>query len=203
MDINSAKTFMKDYFEKLYKKLSEEAPTALQMCDLPEEMLADGADPNEEWNTWKLIPSNVTDEELEVYWSNSKFELPNCIRAFLQTYHHCFEIIGRNMSNEPFYEFDIAYNQHLDANGYLAFSWDPEGYFIRCIDMSVSDDEEKCPVVQFPHEELFDMGSAYEDKGETIPREKIEKLAEPVAANFYEYLNGVFDNITAAGMGGD
>ncbi len=203
MDINSAKTFMKDYFEKLYKKLSEEAPTALQMCDLPEEMLADGADPNEEWNTWKLIPSNVTDEEIEVYWSKNKFKIPNCIRAFLQTYHHCFEFIGRNMSNEPFYEFDIAYNPHLAANGYLAFSWDPEGYYIRCIDLSASDDEDKCPVVQFPHEELFDMGYAYEDKGEMIPREKIEKLAEPVAANFYEYLNSVFDNINAIGMGED
>ncbi|MBQ2803732.1 MAG: hypothetical protein IJF07_07525 [Lachnospiraceae bacterium] len=27
-------------------------------------MLADGADPEEEWNVWKLIPSTITEEEI-------------------------------------------------------------------------------------------------------------------------------------------
>lgn len=194
MDINGAKAFMKEYFEGLYKKLGDEDSILLEMPDLPEDMLADGADPDEEWNTWKLIPSTVTDEDIEEYESDYGFKFPNCIRAFLQTYHHCFDdIVGRNMSDEPFYSLDNAFNPHLAANGYLPFSWDKDGYFIRCIDMSVSDDEEKCPVVQFDHEVLFDMQYEYEDNGEEIPREKLEELAERISANFYEYLNDIRD----------
>jgi len=203
MDINSAKAFMKDYFEKLYNKLSTEMPIALQMCDLPEDMLADGSDPDEEWNTWKLIPSTVTDEDIAKYEAQYGLKFPNCIRAFLQTYHHCFVIIGRNMSDNPFYELDNAFNPHLVSNSFLPFSWDPDGYFIRCIDLSASTDEDKCPVVQFPHEELFDLQYEYEDKGEEVPRERISELAQHVAANFYEYLNGIFENIPAVGMDED
>ncbi len=206
MDINSAKSFMKDYFEKLYKKLSEEAPVALQMCDLPEEMLADGADPGEEWNTWKLIPSTVTDEDIAKYEADHRLNFPNCIRAFLQTYHHCFDFIGRNMPDAPFYGLSSAFDPRLAANGYLPFSWDTEGYFIRCIDLSASgesEDKDKCPVVQFPHEELFDLQYDYEDKNEEISREQLAELAEPVAASFYEYLNSVLDNIAAVNMGED
>jgi len=200
MDINGAKVFMKDYFERLYKKLNDEFPDALQMCDLPEEMLADGADPDEEWNTWKLIPSAVTDEDIAEHETEYGLKFPNCIRAFLQTYHHCFEgIIGRNMPDEPFYSLDSAFNPHLSANGYLPFAWDSDGCFIRCIDLSVGGGEEKCPVVQFPHEELFDMMYEYGDNGREIPKERLEELAEPIADNFYDYLDRIYDG----GIGGD
>lgn len=194
---------MKDYFEKLYEKLSTEMPIALGMCDLPEDMLADGADPDEEWNTWKLIPSTVTEEDIAKYEAQYGLSFPNCIRAFLQTYHHCFDFIGRNMPDDPFFNLDNTFNPHLAANGYLPFSFDLEGYFIRCIDLSANEDEDKCPVVQFPHEELFDLQYDYEAKGEKIPRKQVAELAEPVAANFYEYLNDVFDNITAIGTDDD
>lgn len=192
MDINGAKAFMKDYFDKLYKKLSEEAPIALDMPDLPEEMLADGADPNEEWNTWKLIPSTVTDEDIAEYEQECGLKFPNCIRAYLQTYHHCFDIIGRNMPDDPFDSLDNAFNPHLAANEYLPFAWDEDGYFIRCIDLS-ADDEEQCPVVQFDHEELFDMQYEFEDSGTEIPREHLEGLAGRIADNFYDFLDRVYD----------
>ncbi len=196
MDINDARAFMKDYFEKLYKKLSEKAPVALQMCDLPEDMLADGADPSEEWNTWKLIPSTVTDGDIAEYEEAFGLKFPNCIRAFFTVYHHCFgNFVGRNMSNEPLEELDNAFNPHLTANGYLPFSWDRGGYFICCIDLADMPDEEKCPVVQFPHEELFDLQYEFEDNGKEIPREQFGTLAEKIADNFYEYLNGIYNSI--------
>ena len=193
MDFNGAKSFMKDYFERLYKKLSEKAPVALQMPDLPEEMLADGADPDEEWNTWKLIPSTVTDEDIAEYEKESELNFPNCIRAFLQTYHHFFDFIGRNMPDEPFEAIDNAFNPHLAANGYFPFAWDEDGYFIRCFDLANMPDEEKCPVVQFDHEVLFDMQYEYEDNDEEIPRNKLEGLADRIADIFYDFLDRVFD----------
>lgn len=196
MDINSAKAFIKGYFEKLYTKLSEEAPIALKMCDLPEDMLADGADPDEEWNTWRLLPSNVTDGDIAEYEKKYGLTFPNCIKAFFGTCHHCFGgAVGRNMSDEPLAELDGAFNPHLAANGYLPFAWDEEGYYIRCVDLANMPDEENCPVVQFPHEELFDLQYEFEDNGEEIPREQLEELAERVSDNFYAYLNSILDSV--------
>lgn len=56
-------------------------------------------------------------------------------------------------------------------------------------------DEEKCPVVQFPHEELFDLQYEFEDNGKEIPREQLAELAEKIADNFYGYLNGIYNSI--------
>ncbi len=194
MDINGAKAFMRDFFERIYKKLSEEAPIALQMCDLPEEMLADGADPSEEWNTWKLIPSAVSDKDIAEYEEEYGFAFPNGVKAFFTVCHHCFDgALGRNMPDEPFEGLDNAYNPHLTANGYLPFAWDKEGYFIRCVDLANMPDEERCPIVQFPHEELFDLQYEFEDEGREIPREQLEKLAEPTAENFYDFLDRVYN----------
>ena len=196
MDISSARVFMKECFEKLYTKLSEEAPVALKMCDLPDDMLADGADPAEEWNTWKLIPSAVTDEDIAGYEKEYGLKFPNCVKAFFSTCHHCFcGAVGRNMSDEPLAELDNAFNPHLTANGYLPFAWDVEGYYIRCVDLANMPDEENCPVVQFPHEELFDLQYEFEDNGEEIPGKQLEELAERVSDNFYAYLNSILDSV--------
>lgn len=193
MDINGARAFMKDYFEKLYKKLGEEEPIILQMCDLPEDMLADGADPSEEWNTWKLIPSAVADEDIAEYEEEYGLNFPNCVKAFFTVYHHCFgDFVGRNMSDDPLAELDNAFNPHLTASGYLPFGWDRQGYFILCVDLANMPDEENCAVVQFPHEELFDLQYEFEDNKENIPREKLAALAERVADNFYAYLDDIY-----------
>ncbi len=196
MNIDEARDFMKNYFERLYKKLSDIAPSIVSSCDLPEEMLAEGADPDEEWNVWKLIPSTVTEKNIEEQEEAFGLKFPNSLKAFLSTYHHAFGAsIGRNMPDEPFEALDNAFNPHLAANGYLPFAWDNDGYFIRCIDLNADNDKDRCPVVEFDHERLFDMQYEYEDKGEEIPREQLESLAETVADNLCEYLNGIYDGI--------
>ena len=195
MDINGAKAFMKEYLEKLYKKYTDIDPVLVARPDLPEVMWADGETPDdEEWCVWKLIPSTVTGDDIAACEKGYGIEFPNCIKAFLGTYHHCFgSPVGENMPEEPFESLDNAYNPHLAANGYLPFTWDKDGYFIRCIDLNANDDGDSCPVVQFDHEVLFDLQYDFEDKGEEIPRERLEELADRIADNFYDYLNGVYD----------
>ncbi len=194
MNIEEARDFMRDYFERSYKKRIDIDPEYVSMCDLPEEMLADGADPDEEWNVWKLIPSTVTDDDIAEQEKAFGLKFPDIFKAFLSTYHHVFEApIGRNMPDAPFDSLDNAFNPHLTANGYLPFTWDKEGCFIRCIDLNADNDGARCPVVQFDHEELFDMQYEYEDNGKVIPRERLEGLAQTVADNFRDYLNGIYD----------
>ena len=193
MNISEAKVFMKDYFEKLYKKLENDKPILLKRPDLPEEMSVEGTKDGDGWSVWKLIPSTVTDDDIASEEKRFGVRFPNLLKAYLSTYHHAFDMLGDNYPDEPFEAPDNAFNPQLTANNYLPFAWDEEGYFIRCIDLSADSNGDCCPVVQFDHEELLDMLYDYEDNGEVVPRNELGELAERIADNFKDYLNKVFD----------
>lgn len=194
-ETEKAREFMRDFFEKLYKKYAEDDPILLSLPDLPQEMWADGEEPDDEgWCKWKLVPSTVTDDDIDEYETEYEFKFPACIKAFLTVYHHCFETpIGRNTTEEPFEGFDNAYNELLTANHYLPFSWDKDGYYILCLDLYADKDGDKCPVVRFDHERLFDLQYEYEDNKEELPGERLEELAEKVSDNFYDFLNKILN----------
>lgn len=190
MNINEAKVFMKEYFEKLYKQLENEKPVLLKRPELPEEMTVEGTKDGDGWSVWKLIPSTVTDEDIANEEEGFGLKFPNLLKAYLSTYHHAFDMLGDNYPDDPFEALDNAFNPQLAKNGYLPFAWDEDGFFIRCIDLNADSDGDCCPVVQFDHEELFDLLYDYEDNGENVPREELEELSEPIADSFEEYLNG-------------
>ena len=194
MNINEAKEFMKGYFEKLYKKLEKDEPILLKLPDLPEEMTVDGTKNSDGWAVWKLIPSTVTDEDIAKEEDGFGVKFPNLLKAFISTYHHGFDKPGRNYPDDPFEALDNAFNPQLAANNYLSFAWDEEGYFIRCIDLNADSDGDRCPVVQFDHEELFDMMYDYEDNGEVVTREELEELADRIADTFEDFLNKILED---------
>lgn len=188
------RSFMKDFFERYYENLKNEAIIFVKGVNIAPEMLADDADPNEEWNVWKLYPSVVTENDFEKIEKKIGIKLPECIKAFFSVYHHRFNTaVGRNDIRHPFYDLERAYNHHLVENGYLPFGWDEDDYFIRCIDLTDMPDEEKCPIVEIDHEPFFDLMYDSDEKGMIIPKEELMKLFRPVAGNFYEYLNGVYN----------
>lgn len=192
MTVEEARNFMKGYFERLYDKLKNISPDVVSMCDLPEDMMAEGSDPDEEYNVWKLIPSTVTDADIAKKEEECGLKFPNVLKAFLSTYHHAFEApIGRNMSDAPFFGLDNAFNPQLAAKGYLPFTWDGDGYYIRCIDLNANEDKDNCPIVEFDHEALFDTL----DNNSEISKEQLAELASPVADNLCDYLNGICDAI--------
>lgn len=195
VNITEAKAFMKDYFEKLYKKLESEAPILLKRPGLPEEMTVEGTKDGDGWSVWKLVPSSVTDNDIASEEEEVGLKFPNLLKAFIGTYHHCFDKFGSNLLDDPFKALDNAFNPQLTANNYLPFAWDKEGYFIRCIDLSADPDGDNCPVVQFDHERLFDMLYDYEDNDGAAPREELEELAEQIADSFEAYLNDFLTEI--------
>lgn len=195
MTIEENRAFMKDFFERYYEKLKNEDIILVKGVGIPSEMLEDGADPNEEWNVWKLCPSIVKESTFSKFEEKIGVKLPECIKAFFSVYHHRFDTaIGRNDIRYPFYDLERSYNHHLVKNGYLPFGWDVDSFFIRCIDLANMPDEEKCPIVEIDHEPFFDLMYDSEEKGIIIPKEELLKLFRPVAENFYEYLNGVYND---------
>ena len=49
-------------------------------------MWREDADPDEEWKVWKLIPSTVTDQDIEKLETDIGAKLPRCLRAFLSPF---------------------------------------------------------------------------------------------------------------------
>lgn len=119
-------------------------------------MWSDNADPNEEWKVWKLIPSTATEQDVENLEKTIGTKLPQCLKAFLTVYHHYFDApIGENPISAPFEAVLDAWNPLLVKHGYLPFTWDEEGYYIRCIDLANMPNEEQCGIYQIDHEILF------------------------------------------------
>lgn len=183
MTVEEQKLKIKDFFEKYYEK--NEILTILP--DVPKEMLASEDDKDEEWRKWKLVPSTINDEDIEKLEKNIGVSFPNILKIFITTYFHLFdEGIGRNPIDEPFWAIENAWNPILVKAGYLPFTWDREGYFIRCIDLANMPDEDKCKICQIDHEILFDLEDV-----EGISRKEIEAEMVFVAENLIEYLEGI------------
>lgn len=185
MDYTSCCQYMRQFFEKYYAQLEEESPIALMfpMDESEKAMWSDDADPNEEWKKWKLVPSTVTDQEIEQLEEEIGIQLPKCLRAFLTVYHHHFgEPIGSNSIIEPFYEIRNAWNPLLVKCGYLPFTWAEDGYYIRCINLEHMPDEEQCGIYQIDHEALFSMDE------DTVQKGEIEQNMEYISQNLFTYL---------------
>lgn len=108
------------------------------------------------------------------------------LKAYFKVYfHYVEENVGRVTPDKPFYSLDNAYNPTLLRCGYLPFTWDSEGYFIRCIDLSNMPDEESWPKCQINHEVLLE----YDE--EIITKEDIDKEMVKIKENLKSYFEKV------------
>ncbi|MDE7297438.1 MAG: SMI1/KNR4 family protein, partial [Lachnospiraceae bacterium] len=156
MENAEVKAVVKNFFETLYERLraKDEVLVKIPVIEGNEPMWAEGAKPDKDkWVTWRLLPAQISDEEIAELEDQIGAKLPEVLRILLTTYHHYFEDgIGRNPVEEKFEGILNAWNPMLVRNGYLPFAWDEEGYFIRCMDLQNMPDEERCPIVQIDHE---------------------------------------------------
>ncbi len=178
--------FIKNGLEKLYQEMEQADSILLKMCDVPEAMQAEPPD-KDGWCKWKLLPSPVTAEDLNKLEQETGCPFPSLLRTALSTYCHYFD--DTDLWNQPlddvFGAVENAWNPTLVRAGYLPFSWDMDGYFIRCIDLANMPDEDRCPVVQIDHEVLFDFD-------EDVGREILQPEMVPVADSFQAFLENIF-----------
>ena len=191
MNADKTKLFIKKFFDSLYEK--NKGLAKIPVTEGNEPMWTEGAVPDKEnWVTWRLLPAQISDEEITELENNIGAKLPQVLRIFLTTYFHYFDGgIGQNPIENKFKGFLNAWNPLLVRNGYLPFAWDEEGYFIRCMDLENMPDEEKCEIVQIDHEVMFDFDE------ETTERDELALEMEPVAENFFTYLNDILSEENA------
>lgn len=182
--------YMKHFFEQYYQKLSKnEIAVMLPLDESEKEMWSDDANPQEEWKKWKLVPSTIGDKEIEDLENEIDVKLPLSLKAFLTVYHHYFENpIGRNSFLEPFETIRNAWNPILVQYGYLPFTWDKDGYYIRCIKLEKMPEEEKCSIYQIDHEILFD----FDEK--TVEKHQIDENMTFISQNLLTYLDEILND---------
>lgn len=191
MDKEQCQAWMKAYFEQYYDQLSERDAMFVTLPDVPPEMWAKDTNADEEWRKWKLVPSTMTEEDLDQLEKQVGVAFPMIFRAFLSTYFHCFEAgIGKNSTSTPFESVKNAWNPLLVKAGYLPFAWDEEYHFIRCLKLDAMPNEENCGVYQIDHERLFDFDES------RVKKEEIDAQTEFVAENFIVYLKQQFARIS-------
>ena len=181
-------SFMQDFFERYYREGGRIA-LLRPLEEADRAMWREDADLDEEWKPWKLIPSTVTDQDIEKLEADIGVKLPRCLRAFLTVYHHYFDgPVGVNPISSPFEAVRNAWNPLLVKHGYLPFTWDSDGYYIRCMDLANMPDEERCGICQIDHEVLFSMDE------DTAQKEEIAQNMEYLSQNLFTYLESILDN---------
>lgn len=189
MNVEETRLYIKNFYESLYDKAKNIAEVLVKVPaeEGSEPMWAEGAVPDEDgWVTWRLLPAQVSEERIQKLEEQIGAKLPQVLKIFITTYFHYFEGgIGRNPVEDKFVGLLNAWNPMLVRNGYLPFAWDKEGYFIRCMDLGNMPDEEKCQIVQIDHEVMFEFDE------ETTGRDALAAEMEPVAENFFAYLDAL------------
>ena len=185
------RSFMQAFFERYYQKLEREGDGIALLRPLEEPdraMWREDTDPDEEWKVWKLIPSTVTDQDIEKLETDIGAKLPRCLRAFLTVYHHYFDgPVGVNPISAPFEAVRNAWNPLLVKHGYLPFTWNADGYYIRCMDLANMPDEARCGICQIDHEILFSLDE------DTAQRAEITQDMEYLSQNLFTYLEGILN----------
>jgi len=182
MNMDECREFIMSCLDKRYNSMDD---MALMMPDVPEEMRVGEVD-EDGWCKWKMIPSTVTESDFEIIENEWGVKFPLMLKAYFKVYFHYFEEnVGRVPSKKPFYSLDNAYNPVLIRCGYLPFTWDSEGYFICCVDLSNMPDEDSCPICHIDHEVLFE----YEE--ETVTKDDINQNMVKIEKNLKSYFEKV------------
>ncbi|MCL1701848.1 SMI1/KNR4 family protein [Lysinibacillus sp. Bpr_S20] len=157
MDIRAyIKNGFEVYYER-YNQVSEEGFCRWMCPDVPEEMKV--VDIDGEWSVWRMIPSTVTEEDIQALEKEFGLHFPEWYKAFISTYHHYFGVIPDQSIEDPLNNVRDMFNPTLCSLGYLPFSWDTEYGKIICIDLNNNADEDNCAIYEIEHEILFDDGA--------------------------------------------
>ena len=155
--------FIKLCFETSYRQY--ERTDTLWAPEVPKEMRV-GPSNEIGWFKWRLIPSTVTDSDLDKLECKMGCCFPSLLKTYLSTYRHCFHHCGPTLIDD---EWPDMPNRLVSA-GYLPFecSYD-ECYFIYCIDLVNMPEEDRCPVVAFGQDyRSLDMGSRQEMEADCL-----------------------------------
>lgn len=143
------------YYDRYYH-ISDEGFCRWMRPDVPDEMKV--MDIDGEWSVWKLIPSQVTEQDIQGLEKEFGLKFPQWYKVFISTYAHYFDHIPEQDLHNPLDNIRDMYNPSLCHLGYLPFCWDAEYGHIFCIDVNHLEDEESCAIYAIDHDILFNEG---------------------------------------------
>ncbi len=175
-----------EYYEllKIYDKTEIQV---LDYVEIPDGMFTGEVEIDDKYNvelrTWKMIPSDVTEDDIAELEKVIGMRLPDPLRAYYTSYYHLWDC-QRNLSeNSPTAKMNgiyDAYSKLMIKFGYLPFTWDNEGGWLFC--MKFDGNNQDCGIYWIDHEELFSFHA------ETVTAQDIEKVMDFQAKDFCEYL---------------
>ena len=178
------KKILDEYYEllRIYDKYLIQV---LDYVEIPEGMFTGEVDTgyNETLRTWKMIPSDVTEEDISEFEKETGIRLPDALRAYYTSYYHLWECDSNIPENSPINKMSGLredYDELLVNFGYIPLTWDGQGAWLFC--MKVDENNQDFGIYWIDHEELFAF------KPETVTAQDIEKAMDFQAENFCEYL---------------
>lgn len=179
------KKILDEYYEllKVYDKTEIQVP---DFIEIPNGMFTGEVEEVSKYNitlrTWKMIPSDVTEEDIAELEKEIGVRLPDSLRAYYTSYYHLWDF-ERNLSiNSPVAKMCGIYNAYDELMikfGYLPFTWIQDAW-ICC--MKFDENNQDCGIYMIDHEEMFAFDA------ETVTIQDIEKVMRFKAKNFCEYL---------------
>jgi len=172
--------------------VSKSPDYSVEASGVPRDMEA-GPISVEGWVAWRMLPSTVTEDEVELIERRTS-RLPPLFQAYLVSRFHLFDQIqvGSDSylfpalpSDAPLRELQwrlAAWESLLNA-GFVPFAEYHNGWGPVCFDRERRRDDGDCPVVWFDHEALH--GLPEQRVGD---RDTLESLAQPLYPGFREMI---------------
>lgn len=186
--VEEYRTEIKKILEEYYELLRIYDKHLIQVWDyveIPDGMFTGEVDTeyNEILQTWKMIPSNVTESDISKLENEIGIRLPDPLRAYYTSYYHLWDYDSNIPENSPTNKMSGLredYDELLVNFGYIPLTWDVQCAWLFC--MKVDENNQDCGIYWIDHEELFAF------KPETVTAQDIEKAMDFHAENFCEYL---------------
>lgn len=176
-----------DEFYELLKIYNKFWIQEMSRDSIPEKMFTGEVEIDPEYNleliTWKMIPSDVTEEDISELEKEIGIRLPDPLRAYYTSYYHLWDFQRNISENSPKAKMSgiyNAYNKLMIKFSYLPFSWDNQYGCLFC--MKFDENNQDCGIYLIDHEEMFDFDA------ETVTVQDIEKVMRFEAKDFCEYL---------------
>ena len=183
-------------FDKFYELLMVYNKRWIQVFEqeeIPDEFLT-GEIEEENWKgtvlkfkTWKYIPSDITENEMQELEKTIGMELPIPLKAYYTSYFHLFDWQRNFSKNSPTHRMEgiwNAYNKYMISFGYLPFTWDTQQGCLFCMKFDI--DNNDCGIYKIDHDEMFDF-----DYHKNATQDTVDHAMKFFADDFLTYLKKI------------
>jgi hypothetical protein len=148
----------KRYIEKSIEKSRKRGFSRLSIPNMPEEMRDLSIEQRNDWIGWKIVPSTVTQEQLDGLENTIGLQFPPLYRSFLQSYHF-YDLHEMHFYRHPIHTWQnaltFAYKSYAELIAIGLIPFGEESLMDAgaiCFDTRYTNENGDCPIVFWDHE---------------------------------------------------